>query len=207
MKYFAIAALSVVCATSIAQNAYFTGSLTANDPTFNRPLQGGSGLSAVGTAVFYDVQPFYVAANGTFTAETTAPPADNIDTFLIIYQNSFNPATPLVNHVASNDDFTGAFTILPGPYGVPPNGTGSGGAAPASRVSGVSLFAGVQYYFVNTSFGNNDVGTYFSGIGGNSVTGGPIDVFLGELPVVPEPATLAALGIGALALIRKKRKN
>ncbi len=207
MRIFAIAALALIGATSFAQNAYFTGALTANDPTFNRPLETGTGLSGVGTSVFYDVQPFYVAANGTFTFETVAPTPNAYDTFIFIYQNAFNPGSPLVNFVAGDDDFTGAFTILPGPYGVPGSGTGTGGSAPASLISGAALSSGVQYYAVNTSFSNAAVGTYFSGIGGRSVTGAPVDVLLGNLPVVPEPASLVALGVGALALMRKRKKS
>ncbi|MBC8064003.1 MAG: PEP-CTERM sorting domain-containing protein [Chlorobia bacterium] len=204
MKLFAIAALISVVAVSMAQNAYFTGSLTANDPTWNRPLEDGSALSAVGTLVFYDVQPFYVAAAGTFTFETAAPTPNNYDTFAFIYQNAFNSATPLINYVAGDDDFTGAFTILPGPY-TPTNGTGSGGVTPSSQILNVALSAGIQYYAINTTFSNGAVGTYFSGIGGRGAAGGPIDVTLGTLPV-PEPASMVALGIGALALLRKRRK-
>jgi hypothetical protein len=206
MRLLITAAFVVTASFAAAQNAYFTGTLSANDPTWNRPFEDGSGLSGVGTSVFFDVQPFFVAANGTFTFETVAPTPNNYDTFAFIYQNVFNPATPLVNFVGGDDDFTGTFAILPGPFAVPPNGTGSGGASPASQVLNVSLLAGTQYYAINSSFSNGAVGTYFSGIGGRSVTGAPIEVTLGLIPVVPEPASMAVLGMGALALLRRRRK-
>jgi hypothetical protein len=206
MRFVTCSAFAVMACFAAAQNAYFTGTMSAGDPTWNRPLADGSGLSGVGTNVFFDVQPFYVAASGTFTFETTAPTPNNYDTFAFIYQNSFNSATPLINFVGGSDDFTGVFSILPGPFAVPGSGTGSGGASPASQVLNVALVSGTQYYAINSTFSNGAVGTYFSGIGGRSVTGAPIDVFLGELPPVPEPASLAVLGLGAMALLRKRRK-
>lgn len=204
MRLLITAALASLAAFSAAQNAYFTGALSASDPTWNRPLEGAGGLSGVGTNVFYDVQPFYVAANGTFTFETATLAGH--DTFALIYQNAFSSATPLVNHVGSDDDFTGAYSILPGPYAIVGAATGAGGARPSSQVLNVALLANTQYFAINTSFGNGETGTYFSGIGGRSVTGAPIDVFLGTIPPVPEPATMAVLGLGALALLRKRRK-
>ncbi len=54
---FLIAGLSLLASISSAQ-LLWSGSLTANDPTYNRALETGAGLSGVGTAVSYDVQAF-----------------------------------------------------------------------------------------------------------------------------------------------------
>jgi len=207
MRFLALGGLLVLATAASAQNAYFTGDLTANDPSYNRTFEDGTGLSSTGSNVHYDVQPFYVSASGTFTFESVSPTTTNYDTFIFIYKTAFNPATPLVNYLTGNDDFTGGFTILPGPYGVPLAGTGSVAPAQSSRVSGVALTTGVQYYAINTSFSSGATGTYFSGIGGNSVTGAPIQVNLGLIPTVPEPASMAALALGAAALLRRRRKN
>lgn len=72
--------------------------------------------------------------------------------------------------------------------------TYSGNLSAGNYYAQVSSFGGFQYA---GSFNNNqyfDMGSYF-------LTGS------GSLAMVPEPATLAALGLGALALMRRRRKN
>lgn len=72
--------------------------------------------------------------------------------------------------------------------------TYSGNLGAGDYFAQVSSFGGFQYA---GSFNNNqyfDMGSYF-------LTGS------GSLTMVPEPATMAALGIGALALMRRRRKS
>lgn len=92
--------------------ANIVGSLDAGDSTFNRPLDCLEGLSGVGTAVAYDTVTFTntTAFNATVNirmggAGATCPGSP--DTFLAMYNTSFNPAAPLTNCELTNDDFGG----------------------------------------------------------------------------------------------------
>jgi hypothetical protein len=86
--------------------ATFTGALDADDSTFNRPVSC-SGLSAVGTAVAYDlVNITNTSANpGTITvfSEESAGVCAAIDSVFALY-SAFTPATPLAGCLAVDDD-------------------------------------------------------------------------------------------------------
>jgi hypothetical protein len=118
--FTALALSCALCAPTVAQAAAITvsGTLSAADPTFNRPLsfsQGGScTLSAVGTAVHYNVFSFtlfggpssltmsFVNADGAAVTPTQA------DTFLALYGAAgFDPLAPCTNAIAANDDAVG----------------------------------------------------------------------------------------------------
>lgn len=93
--------------------ALFTGALDADDSTHNRPTTCAA-LSAVGTATAFD----------TITITNNSPGIANFivisslvgggacpnanDTFFALYNGSFNPAAPLTNCLAVNDDISGA---------------------------------------------------------------------------------------------------
>lgn len=109
------------------------GSLAAGDPTFNRP-NGFSGPSGVGTAVYYDVYTLTALPAGNLTVDLTG---DAPDTYLLMYQPSFDPANSSTNLVAYNDD--------------------SGGLT-HSQFSGA--FPGGDYIVVVTSFDNGDTFNY-----------------------------------------------
>ena len=186
--------------------AYYTGTLDSSSPTFDAPggTNGGTGVQ------YYSAQPFTVDATGSYTFETasvnsTGTPSNAIDTLLNLYANTFTPAAPN-DTLATADDFVGTLTILPGPYagnGVTATATGASGAQPSSRFAAQALTAGVQYFLINTSFRNTDytpagtvggaTGTFYTGISGpGNIT-------------VPEPASLGLLGLGGLALMRRRR--
>jgi hypothetical protein len=201
-------AMVAVAATNAQAQTYFSGSLTANSPTWTRALATGTGTSTAGCA--YSVQMFYVLTTGNYTFETssfTLPgTSTNLDTFEYIYHTSFNPTSQLVNFVAGNDDFTGTLTVLPGPYtgvGLTSAATGAGGVQPSSRILNVALTAGVQYFAIESSFyaanstTGRGVGPYWAGIGGAGTV---------RLGAVPEPMSLTALALGAGALLRRRRK-
>ncbi len=93
----------------------FNGTLTASDPTFNRPNsfnQGGNcDLSTFGTAAHYKAVPFTLNFAGNYSisllpedgAAVTPPSAD---TFIALYgPGGFNPANPCANAITANDDF------------------------------------------------------------------------------------------------------
>ena len=201
-RILSLAILSVVAASANAQ-LFDSGAFTANDPAFNRPSSLTS-LSGVGTSVKYQVREFYVTASSTYVAEmaSVAFASGGVDTYLLIYANSFNAASPLTNLVGISDDFTGTFTVLPGPFGsaVGAAGTGSSGtgANPASRIS-TTLTAGVQYFAVLTTFDNGEVGPWYLGIGG-----GQGQVVAGA---VPEPMTMTVLALGAVAALRRRNRK
>lgn len=113
--------------------ATFAGT-TVGGPTYNR----GSGcgvLSTVGTATPYNTQSFTVPTSGLYSILGVQ---NGWDGYLHLYQGTFTPGTPLVNCIASNDDFPviGQSQIL------------------------VSLTAGTTYILVTSGFANTDSGTF-----------------------------------------------
>jgi hypothetical protein len=186
-KFLALGlALSAAVTPAFAGTTIFTGNTTGG-PIFNRPLANGNNaptaLSGVGTTVRYTVTPFTVSVSGNYSFNAVAANPATYDNYLGIHRNSFNPASPLVNAVAYNDDFTG--------------GIGSSGFA------ALALLAGVSYFAINTGFDTPDFGAYTLTISGpGNIVGG------GVAPGVPEPATWAMMifgfaGIGAA--LRRRR--
>ena len=89
------------------------GELDQDDSTYNRVVDC-SGLSGVGTAVVYDTVTITNSSPGVadmvvFTSDQGNPAGcTDIDTLLTAYgSGGFNPADPLTNCVAANDDFSG----------------------------------------------------------------------------------------------------
>jgi len=198
MKKMMISAVAVLAAASgaLAQNAYWS-STTTGGPTFARPSSFTT-TASFANAVNYDVQPFYVNVSGQYVYESSTAGA-SWDGYILVYANNFNPATPLANLIAGDDDFSSTFTVL----------TGSGSGTDASRIAlgessnfggattGLNLTAGVQYYAVQTAYSNGNSGTYNAGIGGGQGT-----VTLG---MIPAPGSLALLGMGGFLAARRRR--
>ena len=174
-----------------AQNIVsYNVTLASTSPRFNRPTTTTS-LSAVGTNVYYQAQQFNVNTAGLYSFETTAAtltptPAD--DTFLALYQTSFNSASPLTNLIAVDDD---------------------GGAGALSLISNFTLSNSAQYFLVTTTFSNLTTGSITSRISG---PGGAV-VTLVTPAAAPEPGTLPLLGMGlvsgagTLGIVRRRRKT
>ena len=162
----------------------------------------------------YNVYAFTVDTSGSYTFElasinSVGTPSNALDTWLGIFANTFNPPA-LGAPLFSSDDFTGTLTVLPGPYsgmGLTATSTGFTGAQPGSRLLNVALTAGTQYFlytsgfrdttFVSTSSAGQATGHYYYGATGPGV-----------ISIVPEPTTVALLGLGALAVgVRAFRKR
>ena len=139
---------------SAASAQVFTGT-TVGGPTFNRPLANGvnapTGLSGVATAVRYSVFNFTVAVSGTYSIQSTSVLPTSWDNYTFLYQNAFNPASPLTNVVIGNDDNT---TI------------GLSGFSKA-------LTTGTQYFFVTTGFANADAGSFSNAYSGPAIVLAP----------------------------------
>ena len=189
--------------------AFLDGALTEDSLTFNNPGGQGAGNQ------HYCVQAFTVDAAGAYTFEmsspnTTGTPSDALDTFLRLHQTTFDPSNP-GDAIASNDDFTGTLTVLPGPYAgvITSTATGFQGDQPSSRLLNVSLTDGTQYFLVHTAWpssGNTQVGTagqpvgqFYTGIAGpgaitlgtGDCSGPQIDADL-ALSMVVTPASVQA---------------
>ena len=160
-----------------------SGTLGPGDPTFTNPLSGACAVC------FYDTVEFTVDTDGLYTFDGFYPGDtsidENLDGYLILYANSFDPTDAGTNIIASDDD---------GP-----------GGSNTSQILDVSLMAGTSYFMVVTSF--SDAPTSFgqptgpwelSGEGAGNITVGRD---------VPAPATLwlALLGLGVLAHRGRRR--
>jgi len=171
--------LSLLAAPAFADTLTITDATTLADPTYNRVLSGGAGLSAVGTAVHYQVTEFSVSQAGSYSFLLTGDSPVNWDTFLTLY-TTFNAGAALDNDVASNDDF------------------------PTIGISGFSanLLAGTSYFAVVTGFDNEDVGAYTLKISGDG------RVTEGAPGGVPEPSAwaLMILGFGATGTLLRRRQ-
>ena len=103
--------------------------------------------------------------------------ADAFDTFAVLYTDPFSAAAPLSNALVANDDASGS-TL--------------------NSAFTFNLTTGTQYVFVGTGFSNTDFGDY------NLTVAGPGTATFGA---VPEPASMTALAVGGLALLRRRRSS
>jgi len=130
----------------------FSGQTSLQDPTFQRSGTGNSyNPSGIGTAVHYATHALSVGTTGSYTFSVCG-----YNTYLHLYQNSFNDAIPAANFLVADDD------------------ANSGTCAGGSLIT-LNLTAGVNYVLVVTGFGNNDVGSYtVSASGVGPVYDGPV---------------------------------
>lgn len=208
MRNLSILALMGLAGASFAGTYFTNGALGAGDATWANP-----GGSTSGSAVqYYDAFQFTVDLTGNYTIEMASPntstsgTSNALDTYLWLADGTWSAGTPMGGYIDDNDDFTGALTVLPGPYAgtVLPNGTGFTGAQPASRLLNMALTANTVYTLVQTTYRQTDfvnsgstagaTGNYYTGISGQ-----------GNIQAVPEPASMTALALGAVAMLRRRK--
>lgn len=177
MRVFQAAAVSAAIAVSAPAAAVVIVGDTTGGATYNRPTSGAppTALSGVGTAVRFQVTPFTVTANGSYSFNNSS----SYDNYLGLYSGSFNPAAPLANALAYDDD-----------------------AGPGSNAFfSFGLTTGTSYFAVAAGFANTDFGAFSLDISG------PGAVLVGGAGV-PEPASWAMLiaGFGLIGATLRRRR-
>lgn len=111
---------------ALAAGAIGDAAAAGGYPTWSRPTEA---LDGVAPGIYdYEVLSYYVERSGRYSAELLH--GAQYDGFLVVYAGEFDPADPLKNAVAANDD-------------------GPGGAG-SSRVT-LDMASGVLYRFVATT--------------------------------------------------------
>lgn len=127
----------------------FSGTIDGSLPTFRRPVAGGTELAPLpATSLGGTASSLYPYFTTTFVPSVTATydfySAQAHDGYMLLYDTSFDPANPLVNNIAGDDDMS---TLNGG--SVPNRGGVTGTADSGFRIP---LIAGNQYVIVQTTF-------------------------------------------------------
>ena len=156
MKKILLALLT--SATAGWAGSYTNLSSTSGLPAWWRPSENGlsppTSMSSVGTAVPYEAIPLHVTQTGSYKFLSSTLPAGSWDNYAFLYATNFNAAQPLTGAVLGNDDFDEI--------------VGEAGFR-------YWLTVEVQYYFVETGYGNGDFGSY------RLVVTGPGNILRGKL--------------------------
>ena len=142
--------LALGCIAS-AQTLEYLGDTTGGE-RFNRP-DSLSSQSGFATSVPYEAIEVEVTQTGLYTILSDQTNfGRRWDGYLLVYRDAFDPASPLDNLIALNDDYFGS--LLPG--------TGIG----YSGLEDLRLTASTTYIIVHTGYENDDEGPYqFQGFG------------------------------------------
>ncbi len=149
----ALLVLVVVAMVAPALDFSYTAVISGSSPRWARPVDptpsnpndvtppttiasGGTGGN-----VGYHLFSFIPTITGIYTIISNAN-APNWDNYIVLYRNSFNPATPLVNAMGANDDYP----VFGNVVGI-------------SRLNNVALTAGTTYFLVTTGYLNSSQGS------------------------------------------------
>lgn len=173
-----LAAAALLALPALADVVVINGDTTGG-PTWNRPVgMAPPPPSAVGTNVAYQVTGLSVTLDGSysFLMERTG---GAWDTYLFLYESSFDATQPFVNRIAANDDCN--FSL-------------------AQSCFDINLTAGTSYFAIATGFSNTDFGPYSLTISGQG------NILIDD-GTVPEPAgwALALLALGAAGAASRRR--
>jgi hypothetical protein len=143
-----VALLVLLPAAAWADRAQTLIGSTAVGGTYQRAVDNGSGISGLPGPMRFIAQEFKVTANTTCTFSSS----QEFDGLIFVYRNSFNPASPLTNYVAGDDD---------GPVGPASTNTGS------SLIENVALdgdAGGRTFVLVTTGYRDTEFGSFHNTI-------------------------------------------
>jgi hypothetical protein len=95
--------LSVPAVTAVTT---INGAINASSPSYLRPNGDNVTTYAAGPNVLYRAYYFTAPSSGSFAFVTSAIGATITDTYISLYQNSFDPANPATNFVRGDDDIS-----------------------------------------------------------------------------------------------------
>ena len=148
---------------------------TAGAPIWNRPTEGAPPISLSGVGTEVPYQATLVSVSANGSYTFNMNSTTGWDSYAFLYADPFNAASPLANVLIGDDN----------------NGS------PSNEQFTINLTTGIQYVFVGTGYGNADFGAYRLDVTSQAGTA--------TFAPVPEPASMTALAIGGLALLRRRR--
>lgn len=177
-----LAAILAVALATPASAIVISGT-TTGAPTFTRANQGAppTSLTSFGD-VAYEATSFFVSQAGSYDFQTGPGTSGGYDTFLHLYQGSFDPSAALSNVLIGNDDRNFGYAGFT-----------------------TNLLTGTNYIAVVSGFGTTSSGSY------SLTITGPGDITLGSLNTgaVPEPESWAMLiaGFGLVGTALRRRRS
>jgi hypothetical protein len=176
VHFLIVLALLATLAAGVAEAGVITfAGNTTGQPTWQRATSGYPPVGLSSSTPPYEAWLFSVDLAGSYQMEITVA---GWDTYLHLYQHSFNPTSQFTNILAGDDD---------------------SGVGLLSLIS-YSLNPGTQYTLVVSGFGSGSSGPYTAEIRG------PGNIELGNV-VIPEPTTavLIAAGLTSIWFLRRRR--
>ena len=156
-----MATAAAVVATSVQAQTITVNGDTTGGPTWNGPQDPGTGFINQCSACPFETINITIVDPGSFRAEIVSVSV-GFDTYLHLYQGSFDPSNPLVNLVGVDDD---------------------GGAGLLSEISvaaGDGPFTAGPHILVVNGYNNSDFGTYVLELDGVTLGFGPSGTALSD---------------------------